>query len=187
VLQRRVIEIGLFVAGSAGLLALSWRSLRAPGAHGFPRFFAFEAVLALVLLHLRHWFARPLAPHQIVSWLLLAASALLAFHGFDLLHRLGRPDAAHGKASDLGLERTSALVRTGAYRWIRHPLYASGVLGSWGVFFKGPSLAGGLLAAGATLLFAATARQEEAENVEKFGPAYAEYARATWRFIPFVY
>jgi protein-S-isoprenylcysteine O-methyltransferase Ste14 len=32
-----------------------------------------------------------------------------------------------------------------------------------------------------------TARQEEAENVEKFGPAYAEYARATWRLIPFVY
>jgi protein-S-isoprenylcysteine O-methyltransferase Ste14 len=186
-LHGRLIEIGLFVAGSVGLLALSWRSLRAPGAHGIPRFFAFEAVLALVLLHVRHWFALALAPHQIVSWLLLAASALLAYHGFDVLHRLGRPDAAHGKPSDLGIERTSVLVRSGAFRWIRHPLYASGVLGAWGVFLKGPSLAGGLLAASATLLFAATARLEEAESLEKFGPAYTEYARATWRFIPFVY
>jgi protein-S-isoprenylcysteine O-methyltransferase Ste14 len=183
----RVIEIVTFLVGSAGFLALSWQALRVPRAHGRPRFFAFECLLALVLLQARGWFVRPLAPHQLVSWLLLAVSALLALHGFELLRRLGRPDAVHGRSSNLGVERTPVLVTAGAYQRIRHPLYASGVIGAWGAFFKGPSWTGAALAGAATLLFAATARAEECENLEKFGTAYAEYARRTWRFIPFVY
>lgn len=182
-----MIEIVIFLAGSAGFLALSWRALRVSRAHGRPRFFAFECLLALVLLQARGWFVRPLAPHQLVSWFLLAVSALLALHGFELLRGLGRPDAAHGKSSDLGIERTSVLVTAGAYRWVRHPLYASGVIATWGAFFKGPSWTAAALAGAATLLLAATARAEEQENLEKFGTAYAEYARRTWRFIPFVY
>jgi protein-S-isoprenylcysteine O-methyltransferase Ste14 len=182
-----VIEVVVFVAGSAGILAMSWRALHVPGAHGRLRFLAFECVLALVLVEARRWFVRPLAPHQLVSWLLLAVSAFLALHGFDLLHRLGRPDAAHGKSTDLSFERTSVLVTSGAYRWIRHPLYASALCAVWGAFFKGPSWVGAVLAGAATLLLATTARAEEKENVEKFGTAYLEYARRTWRFIPFVY
>jgi protein-S-isoprenylcysteine O-methyltransferase Ste14 len=183
----RVVEIVIFLAGSAGVLAVSWRTLRVPRAHGRMRLLAFECLLALVLLQARRWFVRPLAPHQLVSWPLLALSALLAVHGFDLLRRHGRPDAAHGKSSDLGFERTSVLVTSGAYQWIRHPLYASGVLAAWGAYFKGASWTGAALAAAATILLAATAQAEEAENFEKFGTAYAEYARRTWRFIPFVY
>jgi protein-S-isoprenylcysteine O-methyltransferase Ste14 len=183
----RVVEIVVFVAGSAGLLAMSWRARHVPGAHGRLRFLAFECVLALVLVEARGWFVRPLAPHQLASWLLLAVSAFLAVHGFDLLRRLGRPDTAHGRPADLGFERTSVLVTSGAYRWIRHPLYASVLCAAWGAFFKGPSGVGAALAGAATLLLAATARAEERENVEKFGTAYVEYARRTWRFIPFVY
>ncbi len=182
-----MIEVVVFVAGSAGILAMSWRALRVSNAHGRLRFLAFECVLALVLVEARRWFVRPLAPRQLVSWLLLASSAWLALHAFDLLHRLGRPDAAHGRSTDLGFERTSVLVASGAYRWIRHPLYASVLLAAWGAFCKGPSWASAVLAGAATLLLAATARAEERENVEKFGAAYAEYTRRTWRFVPFVY
>ncbi len=182
-----MIEVVIFLAGSAGILAVSWRALRVPRAHGRPRFFAFECLLVLVLLQARHWFVRPLAPHQLASWSLLAVSTLLALHGFELLLRVGRPDAAHGKSSDLGIERTSVLVTSGAYQWIRHPLYASGVFGAWGAYFKAPSWTGAALAWAVTLLLAATAQAEEEENLEKFGAAYAEYARRTWRFIPFVY
>lgn len=182
-----MIEVALFVAGSAGLLAMSWPALRVPGAHGRLRFLAFECVLALVLLEARGWFVRPLAPHQLVSWSLLAASAVLALHAFGLLRRRGRPGAAHGGPADLGFEKTSVLVTSGAYRWIRHPLYASVLLAAWGAFCKGPGWPGALLAVAATLLLEATARTEEKENVEKFGTAYVEYARRTWRFIPFVY
>jgi protein-S-isoprenylcysteine O-methyltransferase Ste14 len=79
------------------------------------------------------------------------------------------------------------LVTSGVYRWVRHPLYASGVLAAWGAFFKGASWTSAALARAATLLFAATARAEEDEDAEKFGVAYAEYVRRTWRFIPFVF
>jgi protein-S-isoprenylcysteine O-methyltransferase Ste14 len=182
-----VIEVVIFLAGSAGFLLLSWRSMGVPRAHGRPRFVAFECLLALVLFQARGWFVRPLAPHQLVSWLLLAVSALLALHGFELLRRRGRPDAAHGNPGDLGIERTSVLVTAGVYRWIRHPLYASAVCGAWGAFFKCPSWTAAALTGGATLMFAATARAEEVENLEKFGTSYSEYARRTWRFIPFVY
>ena len=180
-------EVIIFLAGSAGILAVSWRALGVPRAHGRWRFLAFECLLALVLFQAPCWFIRPLAPHQLLSWALLAASALLALHGFDLLRRLGRPNAAHGRSSDFGFERTSVLVTSGAYRWVRHPLYASGVFGAWGAFFKCPSRTGAALAAAASLLSTATARAEEDENVEKFGIAYAEYVRRTWRFIPFVF
>lgn len=182
-----MIEAVVFVTGSAGILAMSWRALRVPGAHGRLRFLAFECVLALALVVARRWFDRPLAPLQLVSWSLLALSAGLALHAFGLLRRRGRPDATHGRPSDLGFEKTSVLVTSGAYGWIRHPLYASVLLAAWGAFFKGPGWPGVALAATATLLLAATAQTEEKENVEKFGTAYVEYTRRTWRFIPFVY
>ncbi len=182
-----MIEAIIFLAGSAGILALSWRSLRVPRAHGRPRLLAFECVLALVVLQARRWLVHPLAPRQLVSWLLLATSAWLALEGFRLLHGQGRPDPACGRSSDMGFERTSVLITAGAYRWIRHPLYASLVIGAWGAFFKDPSWTAAALAATATLFLAATARVEENENREKFGAAYGEYASRTWRFIPFVY
>ena len=37
----------LFVAGSAALVTVSWRSMRHRRAHGFYRFFAFELILNL--------------------------------------------------------------------------------------------------------------------------------------------
>ena len=182
-----MIQVAIFCVGSAGLLWVSWPALRTPHAHGRARFLAFECLLALVLLQARRWFVQPLAPHQLVSWTLLAFSAVLALHGFDLLRRLGRPGPAFGRSSDVGFERTSVLVTSGAYRWIRHPLYASLVFGAWGAFLKSQSLTAAILATGATLLIAATARAEERESLEKFGGCYAEYVRQTWRFVPFVY
>ncbi len=182
-----MIPVAIFCVGSAGLFWVSWPALRTARAHGRARLLAFECTLALILLQASRWFVRPLAPHQLVAWTLLAFSALLAFHGFDLLRRLGRPGPGFGRASDVGFERTSVLVTSGAYRWIRHPLYASLVVGSWGAFFKNASWTAATLAAGATLLIAAAARAEEQENLEKFGSPYAEYMGRTWRFVPLVY
>ena len=43
-----------FAIVSAGIIFLSWKSLRKPQSHGFFRFFAFELILALILLNLEH-------------------------------------------------------------------------------------------------------------------------------------
>lgn len=168
-----------FAIVSLAILLLSRESLRDPRSHGFPRFFAFELLLILILLNVPRWFADPLSARQIVSWLLLLTSLLLAAHGFHLLRRAGRPKG--------GIERTTALVTVGAYGYIRHPLYASLLLLAWGAFLKDPSLLGGALAVATNACLAATAKVEEAENLRRFGADYAAYMKHTRRFVPFVF
>jgi hypothetical protein len=43
------------------LVVISWRSLRNPPSHGFPRFFAWEAICAMAALDLDRWFDDPFA------------------------------------------------------------------------------------------------------------------------------
>jgi len=172
-------QVIVFVLVSAGIAFFSRASLRDPRAHGFFRFFAFESILALLLLNLEHWFREPFSAPQIFSWLLLLASLFLAVHGFYLLRVVGRPE---GK-----FENTTTLVTVGAYRYIRHPLYASLLFLGWGAFCKQPSLLGGFLALAATAFLVATAKVEEAENRRKFGADYAAYMKTTKMFIPFLF
>jgi protein-S-isoprenylcysteine O-methyltransferase Ste14 len=172
--------------GTLGIFAVSWRSLRYPWSHGFFRFFAAEAVLGLVVLNTRYWFAHPGTPHQILSWLLLAVSAFLAIHGFYLLRRLGQAAPPAPGSPLYGFENTALLVTTGAYRYIRHPMYAAGLFLSWGAAVKDLSLPALGLALVATASFGATAKAEEAENLARFGAAYRHYMGHTRLFIPFV-
>jgi protein-S-isoprenylcysteine O-methyltransferase Ste14 len=174
-----MIRLIVLAVGSAGIILLSWDSLRDPRAHGFYRFFALEAILALFALNVEYWFRKPFSAFQIISWLLLVASLFLVLHGFHLLRVVGRPE---GK-----IENTTTLVRVGAYKYIRHPLYGSLLLLAWGIFFKDPSWLGGALAVVASLTLWATAKVEEAENLARFGASYAAYIKTTKRFIPFLF
>ena len=176
-----------FLVGTVAIAILSRGSLASWRNHGFFRFFAFEAILALVLVNVDGWFADPLAARQIVSWLLLLASILLAVHGFSLLHRMGRPDRRIRDSTRLGVEKTTHLVSAGAYRYIRHPLYASLLCFGWGTFLKQPSWLGLALVAITTVALYLTARVEETENLQHFGGEYADYVRQTRMFVPFVF
>ena len=181
------VKVAVFVAGSAGLVLVSRGSLRRVGSHGFFRFFAWEAMLALILLNVDHWLRDPFGLRQIISWLCLCVSLFLVIHGVRLLEMVGRPDERRADASLLGLERTTTLVTVGAYRYIRHPLYSSLLFLTWGALLKSPSWAAVGLATVATGLLTATARAEEAENIRYFGAAYREYMARTRMFIPFVF
>jgi protein-S-isoprenylcysteine O-methyltransferase Ste14 len=169
----------IFILVSAGLVALSWRPLKDPRSHGFYRFFGFEAITALVLLNADRWFSDPFSAIQIPSWFLLLLSLFLAVHGFFLLRSLGHPSG--------GIENTRTLVRQGAYRYIRHPLYASLLSLAWGACLKGPSLPSIVLALVATAALILTAGAEERECTAKFGEEYRAYMSRTKRFIPFLY
>lgn len=166
----------LWIAFTAALLGFS---LARRHPYRFPRFLAFESILSLVFLNAGSWFADPWSPPQIASWILLAGSAALAGHGFWLIKSRGEP------AGDL--EDTTRLITSGAYRCIRHPLYASLILLALGVFLKDPSLPGIALVAGAGLGAFLTARIEERFNLERFGDPYREYMGRTKRFIPFIF
>ncbi len=182
-----MLELGGFLVISAALIYLSRASLLRPRSHGFYRFFAWESLLALCLLNLRRWFVNPWSIPQLISWLLLLASAGLAIHGAAMLGRRGKPRDDRGGEALIGFERTTVLVAEGAYRYIRHPLYSSLLVLGWGIFFKDLTWLGGTLAAVATLFLVITAKVEEAEDVRYFGPAYQEYMRRTKLFIPFVF
>lgn len=180
-------KVIVFIVASVGIAWVSRASLRNFRSHGFFRFFAWEAIVALVLLNLDYWFYEPFSIHQIASWLLLIVSLYLVIHGVQLLRMVGKPDSKRDDPSLIGIEKTTALVMVGAYRYIRHPLYSSLLFLAWGVFFKYPSWVGVFLAVITTFFLTMTAKIEEAENIRFFGPAYQDYMEQTKMFIPFLF
>jgi protein-S-isoprenylcysteine O-methyltransferase Ste14 len=173
-----IYKIAIFILMSVGIVIFSWKSLGQPRSHGFYRFFAWEIILALILVNADVWFHDPFSFLHIVSWLLLISSIIMAAYGFYLLKAVGKPEA--------GIEDTTQLVIVGAYKYIRHPLYSSLLFLAWGAFLKEVSLLSGLLVLAASLLLIATGRVEEREDQEKFGADYANYMKRTTMFIPFV-
>lgn len=85
------------------------------------------------------------------------------------------------------MEKTSRLVTTGVYRYVRHPLYSSLLFLGWGMAFKFPSWLDAGLALLCTFFLIATARIEERENVAYFEDEYVEYIGRSKMFIPFVF
>jgi protein-S-isoprenylcysteine O-methyltransferase Ste14 len=183
-----MFKLVAFVVLSAGIIYLSRASLRAPRSHGFYRFFAWEFIVALFLVNINLWFYAPLSWHQLVSWALLLVSLVPLALGVRSLVSQGKP-VAHRELEPqlMAFEKTSALVTTGIYRYIRHPLYSALLFLTWGIFFKAPDWPAMLLALAATLFLVATARADEAECVRFFGPTYQAYMKRTKRFVPFVF
>jgi protein-S-isoprenylcysteine O-methyltransferase Ste14 len=177
-----------FAIVTALLVYISRASLRQPNSHGFYRFFAWESILLLFLLVVDQWFIDPFSWHQLISWLLLFASFVPLIFGVHTLRRRGEPtEERPGDPSLLAFEKTSALVTSGIYAYIRHPLYSSLLLLAWGIFFKAPSLPGGALVLVSTTFLIATAEADEQECLRYFGDEYQAYTRKTKRFIPFVF
>jgi len=166
---------------------ISRRSLRDWHAHGFWRFFSWETITALILIHLPHWVENPLAWYQIISWVLLFGSIPFLIFGVSAMRRIGH--SSHSRQGDdlYQFERTTSLITSGIFKYIRHPMYASLLLLAWGAFFKLPTLAGGILAVLSTIFLQLTALRDEAANLEYFGQPYQEYMQQTKRFIPFLF
>jgi protein-S-isoprenylcysteine O-methyltransferase Ste14 len=156
-------------------------------SHGFYRYFAWEFILALVLLNALQWFKTPFSYQQLVSWLLLFVSLFLAVHAAHLLQVVGKPNQDRSDDELAAFEKTSSLVTVGIYKYIRHPLYSSLLLLTWGAFFKNPSWPGVLLAFFSSLCLFLTAKNEEAECLRYFGKTYQVYMQGTKRFIPFLF
>lgn len=173
------MDIVTLIIGTTAIVAFSWfYSVKHGRYHGIPRFFAFESIFILVLLNIHVWFRDPFSVKQIISWILLILSAYYGIAGFYLLRK-------HGKAGS-NIEETTALVRTGVYSYIRHPLYFSLFLLGTGTMMKDPSAVQIILGIVNLAAIWFTARMEEKEMIAKFGDAYRKYMTETKMFIPFI-
>lgn len=183
-----MIQWIVFAIVSLLLIVISGQSLRNPRSHGFYRFFAWEAILGLIVLNAPVWFRNPLSWNQVVSWVLLFTSLIPLVLGVHMLHTRGKPaKQRQGDSALLGFEKTTTLVTSGIYKYLRHPLYSSLFLLAWGTFFKAVSSLGMVLAMTATLFLIATAKADEAECTLFFGLPYQEYRKKTKMFIPYIF
>lgn len=170
------------------VVLVSWRSLRTPRSHGFFRFFAWECIAFLLVINLRQWFADPWSWHQLISWLLLFSSLVPLTLGVLTLRKRGKTIEARSSEPELlSFEKTTQLVTSGIFHYIRHPLYSSLLLLTWGIFFKSLHWLGVILAITSSVFLFITARADEMECMQYFGSAYTEYMQKTKRFIPFLF
>jgi len=144
---------------------------------------------------------------QLLLLAVIGALGLAEFAGHGLANPWGAPAAAAGfiligvglglagrATSDLRSAFSpfpkpladAPLVESGAFRWIRHPIYTGLILASagWGL------AAGSIWVLAATLALAlvldAKSRREEAWLLATH-PGYAAYRRRSRRFVPLVY
>jgi protein-S-isoprenylcysteine O-methyltransferase Ste14 len=78
------------------------------------------------------------------------------------------------------------LVDSGAYRYVRHPIYGGLILGSLGWALVTASIPALGAAAALAVFFRLKAAREEAWLAVQF-PAYGEYRSRTRRFLPWLY
>jgi protein-S-isoprenylcysteine O-methyltransferase Ste14 len=185
--KHEMIRVIIFAIVSAFIVYISRKSLFHPHSHGFYRFFAWESILALVLLNALQWFKNPFSPQQLISWFFLLISIFLVVHGVHLLRVIGNPNQNRSDAELIAFEKTSSLVTVGVYKYIRHPLYSSLLFLAWGAFLKHPSWLGLLLAFSSSLFLFLTAKNDESECLKHFGNAYQIYMQGTKRFVPFLF
>ena len=182
-----MIKPAIFIAATALLAYFSRGPLRSPSNHGFYRFFAWEAILGLLLVNSDYWDVEPPPRYEPLSALLLAVSLYLVAHGTVLLHTRGHADGSRTDQALLPFECTTELVTTSLYGYIRHPLYSSLLFLAWGVFFLDTSLLAGGLALIATVSLVLTGTTEERECLQYFGAPYREYMQRTRMFIPYLF
>lgn len=182
-----IFQIVAFVLASIAITALSWRSLGNPRCHGFYRFFAFEAILVILVLNIPFWIKKPLSPAQIVSWFLLIFSITFVVQGIYWLRKIGGSVQRTDSPETFAFENTANLVSEGIYKYIRHPLYSSLLLLAWGAFLKRITVTGGIATIVATAALIVTAKMDERECLDIFGSAYATYMKRSKMFIPYLF
>jgi protein-S-isoprenylcysteine O-methyltransferase Ste14 len=171
---------------SLPVIILSWRTLSKPENHGFYRFFSWESILWLFVTNYTFWFDNPFSIKQLFSWIFLLISCYLVVAGIIRMKRAGKPGKFREDKTLFPFERTTELIDTGIFAYIRHPLYSSLIFLTWGIFLK--HTAGILLPVAilSTAFLYLTARADEKECIHCFGDRYRIYMKRSKRFIPFI-
>jgi protein-S-isoprenylcysteine O-methyltransferase Ste14 len=116
------------------------------------------------------------------------AAGILANLGALWLFWRSHVDLGRNFSMKLVIREQHALVTTGVYRFIRHPMYASFLLWSLGQLLLLPNWITGLAALfGFGVLYFPRIRREEELMLGKFGDVYREYMSHTKRLVPYLH
>ncbi len=171
---------------SVPIVLLSWQTLFHIRNHGFYRFLSWECMAILMAVNQKYWLVDPFSIRQIISWILLTISIYPVTAGLILFKKWGKIGQGRTDEHLYSFEKTTELIETGIYKYIRHPMYCSLLLLTWGLFFKHTSEKLLLIALMSSVFLFLTAIFDEKECIEYFGDKYKEYMKRTKRFIPFV-
>jgi len=116
----------------------------------------------------------PLIPIPLAIRLFLAGAAFITA---GLLFRSGHVVVRHDR-------RPEHVVSTGAFRFIRHPLYAGSLLTYFGLAVSTASFLSFVLWAAIFLFYNAIAGYEERLLRTKYGGPYVEYMMRTGKWLP---
>lgn len=177
----------IFLILSIPIIFYSWKPLLKLNSHGFFRFFSWECIAWLLACNYSFWFDDPFGPKQIASWILLFAATYVVLAGVYMLKKAGKASSERQDKELYGFEKTTELVDTGIYKYIRHPLYSSLLILTWGIYFKNTTIALMLVSIISSICLYYTARIEEDENTAFFGEKYPEYMKRSKMFIPFIW
>lgn len=180
-------EFIIWVILSIPLFSISRRSLLHVSSHGLYRFFAWECILWLIIVNCRYWFANPLGLAQIFSWIFFSYSLLLLIPAVMLIKRTGKPKNNRQDDTLYAFEKTSVLIQTGIFKYIRHPMYGSLLFLTWGVCLKNPEPFLIFISILSTILLYVTAKIEEREDIKFFGDKYKEYIKKSKMFVPYIF
>jgi protein-S-isoprenylcysteine O-methyltransferase Ste14 len=114
---------------------------------------------------------------QLIGMALLVAGMFGAWWAIASLGEFNAPRWAR-------LKQGHAVIKTGAYRYLRHPLYASRMIAYLGVFLFFENFLLLLIFLSTVLLLYLQARSEEKLLSEVFRGEYKSYQAATGMFLP---
>ena len=100
------------------------------------------------------------------------------------LHLWGSHHLGRNLTVTISTRADHALITSGPYRWVRHPLYTGGMMESLGVVLLVSSWAVAVAAVAFWVVVALRTAKEEAVLIETFGEDYREYQRRVGRFLP---
>jgi protein-S-isoprenylcysteine O-methyltransferase Ste14 len=129
---------------------------------------------------LGNWGHATIVPyHAWMDWLAVAITAL----GFALT-LWARAILGGNWSSSVTIKVTHELIRSGPYRWVRHPIYTGLIVAMAGTSIARDQWRGVVAVFLLWIAFTVKRLKEEQFMRQTFGPQYAEYAQTTGAIFP---
>lgn len=173
------------IAASDTKQAARRESLTSRATHVIPLFVA-AFLLAAASRHAppdwAAWLFQQIIPRSPAGYWIGVAVLAMGL-GFSVWARL---ELGRNWSSTVTVKQDHELIRTGPYRFVRHPIYTGILFGFVGTAIALGQVRGLISVALVLFAFLRKLRLEERWMAETFGERYAEYRRAVKALIPFI-